>query len=161
MRLAVGGAAAAVGAFVLFVVVASLSGGERTGDAEAAGWTQVASMPQRRSYIAGAEIDRLIYTAGGMVGETGQPLATFTRYDPAQDEWETLPQLPEPTRAAAGAGVDGLFYVVGGTTAEGNTGAVWAWDGEEWSERAALPSPRFNHSAVALDGRLYVLGGFN
>lgn len=161
MRLAVGGAAAAVGAFVLFVVVASLSGGERTGDAEAAGWTQVASMPQRRSYIAGAEIDRLIYTAGGMVGETGQPLATFTRYDPAQDAWETLPQLPEPTRAAAGAGVDGLFYVVGGTTAEGNTGAVWAWDGEEWSERAALPSPLFNHSAVALDGRIYVLGGFN
>ena len=162
MRLAVAGAAAAaVVAFVLVLVVASLSGGERTSGAETAGWTQVASMPQRRSYIAAAEIDRLIYTAGGMVGDTGQPLATFTRYDPAQDEWETLPQLPEPTRAAAGAGVDGLFYVVGGTTAEGNTGAVWAWDGEAWSERAALPSPRFNHSAVALDGRIYVLGGFN
>ena len=35
MRLAVGGAAAAIGAFALFLVVASLSGGERTGDAEA------------------------------------------------------------------------------------------------------------------------------
>ena len=161
MRLALGAAAAAVGAFVLFLVVASLSDDEGAAEAEASGWTQVASMPQRRSYIAAAELDGSIYTAGGMVGDTGKPLATFTRYDPAEDAWETLPQLPEPTRAAAGAVAGGIVYVIGGTTADGNTSAVWAWDGEEWSERAPLPSPRFNHSAVALDGRIYVLGGFN
>jgi Kelch motif len=155
MRPALGAAAAAVGAFVLFFVVEALS------DGEAAGWEQVSSMPQRRSYIAAAELDGRIYTAGGMVGDTGRPLATVTRYDPARDAWETLPQLPVPTRAAAGAAADGIFYVIGGTTADGNTTAVWAWDGEEWSERAPLPSPRFNHSAVALDSRIYVLGGFH
>ena len=160
MRLALGAAAVAVGAFVLFFVVDALSD---DGDAEpeASGWTQVSSMPQRRSYIAAAELDGSIYTAGGMVGDTGRPLATFTRYDPAEDAWETLPQLPEPTRAAAGAGADGVFYVIGGTTAEGNTNAVWAWNGDEWSERAPLPSPRFNHAAVELGGKIYVLGGFN
>jgi hypothetical protein len=124
------------------------------------GWERAASMSQRRSYIAAAQVGNLIYTAGGMVGETGRPLATASRYDPAADRWQTLPQLPVPTRAAAGAALDGVVYVVVGTTPEGNTTAVWAWDGERWSARAPLPVPRFNHVAVALGGRLYVLGGY-
>jgi len=95
-----------------------------------------------------------------MVGDSGRPLATFTRYDARLDDWETLPQLPVATRAAAAAVVDGIFYVLGGTTPEGNTAAVWAWDGESWSARAPLPTPRFNHSAIELGGRIYVLGGF-
>jgi hypothetical protein len=120
-------------------------------------------MSQRRSYVAGAELAGYLYAAGGMVGETGRPLATFARYDPGGDRWEVLPALPEATRAGAAASVDGLVYVVGGTTAEGNTAATWAYDPEtrEWSERAPMPAPLFNHGAVALDGRLYVLGGYS
>jgi hypothetical protein len=150
-------AAVAVGAFAIVVAFAS-NGGD---DAVAREWEQVASMPQRRSYIAAAEVGGSIYTAGGMVGETGRPLATFTRYDPGQDTWEALPQLPVPTRAATGVGLDGHFYVIGGTVAGGNTAAVRVWDGTAWSERAPLPSPRFNHGAVAFDGRIYVFGGFS
>jgi Kelch motif len=117
-------------------------------------------MSQRRSYIAAAQVGPFIYTAGGMVGENGRPLHTFTRYDARSDEWTTLEPLPEPTRAAAAGVVDGVVYVTGGTTAEGNTAAVWAWDGRGWRARAPLPAPRFNHAAVTLAGRLYVLGGF-
>jgi hypothetical protein len=117
-------------------------------------------MPQRRSYVAGAQVGAAIYAAGGMVGETGRPLATFSRYDPAADEWTNLTQLPVPTRAAAAAAVDGVVYVIGGTTARGNTTAVWAWDGGAWRAKAPLPEPRFNHAAVALDHRIWVLGGF-
>jgi hypothetical protein len=156
VRLALGAAVAAVGAFVLFLVLADGGGG--AGDPE---WERVASMPQRRSYVAAAQIGELIYTAGGMVGDSGRPLATFTRYDPAADSWETLRQLPEPTRAAAAAAVDGTLYVTGGTTAEGNTADVWAWDGESWAAGPPLPSPRFNHAAVAVGDELYVLGGFH
>ncbi len=118
-------------------------------------------MPQRRSYIAAAEAGGLIYTVGGMVGETGRPLPTFTRYDPARDEWATLPQLPVATRAAAGVAAGGRVYVVGGTTASGNTRAVYTWNGRRWSGYRSLPVPRFNHAAVALGGRIYVLGGFD
>jgi N-acetylneuraminic acid mutarotase len=125
-----------------------------------AGWTQVASMSQRRSYIAAAQVDRFIYAAGGMVGETGRPLATFARYDTRRDVWETLRRLPVATRAAAAAAVDGVVYVIGGTTPAGNTRAVWAWDGSSWRARAPLPVARFNHAAVALDGRIWVLGGY-
>jgi N-acetylneuraminic acid mutarotase len=118
-------------------------------------------MSQRRSYVAAAELGGTIYVAGGMVGETGRPLATFTRYDPRSDSWETLERLPEPTRAAAAAALDGTIYVVGGTTEAGNTGALYAWDGRGWSERAPLRARRFNHSAVAVAGRLFVLGGLD
>ena len=155
MKLALGAVVAAVGAFVLFFLVA-----DGDGAGESAEWEQVASMPQRRSYVAAAQIDEAIYTAGGMVGDTGRPLATFTRYDAVADRWDTLPQLPQPTRAAAAAASGDTLYVFGGTTPDGNTGDVWAWDGEHWSARAPLPSPRFNHSAIAVGDDIYVLGGF-
>ena len=117
-------------------------------------------MPQRRSYIAGAQVGPVVYAAGGMVGETGRPLATFSRYDTRRDEWAQLPQLPVATRSAAGAALDGVVYVIGGTTPDGNTAAVWAWDGARWQARAPLPVPRFNHAAVAFGDRIWVLGGF-
>jgi hypothetical protein len=155
MRLAAGAALAVVGAFALFFTLSS-DGGE----AAAAGWEQVASLSQRRSYIASAQLGDRIFAAGGMVGETGRPLAAFTRYDAHRDEWTVLPQLPVPTRAAAAAGVGGTLYVIGGTTPDGNTDAVWAWDGARWTQRAPLPSARFNHAAVAVGPEVYVLGGY-
>ena len=139
----------------LVLVLAACGGGEEAAPAATAateGWERAASMPQRRSYVAAAQVGRFIYAAGGMVGDTGRPLATFTRYDTARDRWTTLPQLPEATRAAAAAAVDGVVYVVGGTTPAGNTRAVWAWDGKAWRPKAPLPSARFNHAAVAVGG---------
>jgi serine/threonine-protein kinase PknK len=138
---------------------ASLDG---DGEARAAPWERVASMSQRRSYIAAAQLDGFVYTAGGMVGETGRPLALASRYDAAADRWEVLPRLPVPTRAAAGAALGGHFHVIGGTTAAGNTAAVWAYEPRTrtWAARAPLPAPRFNHAAVALGDRIWVLGGF-
>ena len=145
-------AAAALGAAI------GWGGGEE--QAEAAPWTRAPSMSQRRSYIAAAQVGDVIYTAGGMVGETGRPLATFTRFDARIGGWQTLEQLPAPTRAAAAAAVGETLFVIGGTTPEGNTRAVWAWDGTGWAARAPLPEPRFNHAALTLGGQVYVLGGF-
>jgi hypothetical protein len=123
-------------------------------------WAYGPSLSSRRSYVAAAQIGPSIYVAGGMVGETGRPLATFQRLDTRKGSWETLSRLPMPTRAAAAAAVDGVVYVIGGTTPDGNTRAVWGWDGETWQARAPLPAARFNHEAVTLGGRVFVLGGF-
>jgi len=149
----------------LLVALAAAVGslGPGSAAAEAAPWTFAQSMSQRRSYIAAAEIDGSIFAAGGMVGETGRPLATLQRFDPQENRWTTLTPLPEAVRAAAAAAVDGVLYVIGGTTTEGNSRTVYAYDGREriWRERAELPQPRFNHAAVALAGKIYVLGGFH
>ena len=156
--------AAALAAAAAFALMACAGAGEEAARDpaahEAPGWERVTSMSQRRSYIAAAQVGRYVYAAGGMVGETGRPLATFARYDTAHDRWATLRPLPAATRAADAVSVDGTVYVIGGTTPDGNTRAVWAWDGDAWRAKAPLPEPRFNHAVVALDGRIWVLGGF-
>ncbi len=116
-------------------------------------------MSLRRRYIAAAEVDGSVYAAGGMVGETGRPLAVFQRYDPRKDEWTTLEPLPRPVRAAAAAAVDDTIYVTGGQP-DGRRVYAYTIGGGHWREVAPLPASRFNHAAVALDGVLYVLGGF-
>jgi hypothetical protein len=133
----------------------------RSGEPEA-GWELAASMSQRRSYIAAAELAGAVYAAGGMVGETGRPLSTLARYDVAADRWSALEPLPAPTRAAAAAALGGELYVLGGTTRSGNTTAVWSYRPETgaWRARAPMPAPRFNHAAAALGDRIYVLGGY-
>jgi hypothetical protein len=146
-------------ALAVAIAVAGCGGGEDSAQGEGE-WERGPSLSSRRSYIAAAQVGPSIYVAGGMVGETGRPLATFQRLDAEAGRWETLSPLPEPTRAAVAASVDGVVYVIGGTTPDGNTRAVWAWDGERWSARAPLPAPRFNHEAVTLGGKVYVLGGF-
>ena len=116
-------------------------------------------MSLRRSYIAAAEVDGAVYAAGGMVGETGRPLAVFQRFDPAQNAWTTLRQLPVPVRAAAAAAVGDTVYVTGG---QPDGRRVYAYDvgADAWRPVAPLPEPRFNHGAVAVGGVVYVLGGF-
>jgi N-acetylneuraminic acid mutarotase len=143
-----------------FIGALASAGGATT---PAAGWERAASLSQRRSYAAAATIGGRIYVAGGMVGETGRPLATVSRYDPRRDAWTTLAPLPTPTRSAAGTAFDGRFVVAGGTTAAGNVATVVALDprGGGWRRLASLPAPRFNHRLVALGGRLYALGGYD
>ena len=107
MRALVGIAALAAGLLV---------GGSADVDGVAAErtWERVASMSQRRSYVAAAELAGRIYAAGGLVGATGRPLATVSRYDPGRDAWTTLAPLPEPRAGAGAAGHDGALYVIGG-----------------------------------------------
>jgi hypothetical protein len=146
------------------VAILAGCGGGKEASSEEDGWELARSMSQRRSYIAGAQVGELVYAAGGMVGESGRPLATFQRFDPAANSWTGLERLPEPVSAAAAAAVGSTVYVTGGQGLGRATGRqAWAFDTERpgWRTVASLPEPRFNHSAIALRGRLYVLGGFS
>jgi hypothetical protein len=107
-------------------------------------------------------VGQAVYVAGGMVGETGRPLATFQRFDAQENRWTTLERLPAPVRAAAAAAVGRTIYVIGGSTPEGSGGQVYAYDidGASWREVAPLPEPRFNHAAVTIGNLVVVLGGF-
>src|SRR5436189_2726361 len=157
--------AAIAAAVVALAAVLGTRGPGDAAEAQAKGgqWHFAASMSQRRSYLAAAELDGKIYAAGGMVGETGRFLSVFQRFDPKENDWTTLPQLPIPTRAGAGAALDGKVYVFGGQTEAGVTKRVLAYDvaTRTWEEQARLPRPIFNAAAVAMDGKIYVLGGFS
>lgn len=151
-------------ALAAWVAILAGCGGGQEAASEDDGWQLARSMSQRRSYIAAAQVGDLLYAAGGMVGESGRPLATFQRFDPAANSWTGLQRLPEPVSAAAAAAIGPTIYVVGGQGLGRATGRqLWAYDTGRpgWRTLAPLPEPRFNHSAVALGGSLYVLGGFS
>ena len=119
-------------------------------------------MSSRRSYLATAEVGGSIYVAGGMVGETGRPLATFQRFVVAEQRWETLSPLPRPIRAAHAAALGDTIYVIGGQTARGRADTAYAYDigTARWREIAPLPFSRFNAAVVAWNGRIWAIGGY-
>ena len=124
-------------------------------------WHSAASMPERRSYFAAAQLGGDIYVAGGMVGASGTYVLRNERFDPRRNRWTREPDLPREARAAAGAAFEGKLFVIGGQTEQGVTRRVYAFDPRtrRWSTRAPLPAPRYNAAAAALAGRLYVAGG--
>jgi N-acetylneuraminic acid mutarotase len=124
-------------------------------------WQSAASMPERRSYFAAAQIGGSVYVSGGMVGASGKYVLKLDRFDPSRNRWARLPDQPQPARAAAGAALGRSLYVLGGQTPAGVTRRVLAYDTRtrRWSTRARLPAPRYNAAAASLDGRLYVVGG--
>jgi hypothetical protein len=124
-------------------------------------WHSAASMPERRSYFAAAQLGGDVYVAGGMVGASGTYVRRLERFDPRRNSWTRQPDLPTEARAAAGAAFEGKLFVLGGQTERGVTRRVYAFDPltRRWSVRAPLPAPRYNAAAASLGGRLYVAGG--
>jgi N-acetylneuraminic acid mutarotase len=124
-------------------------------------WHSAASMPERRSYFAAAQIGGAVYVSGGMVGASGKYVLRLERFDPARNSWTRLRDQPQPSRAAAGAALGRRLYVIGGQTPAGVTRRVVAYDTRthRWSLRAPLPAPRYNAAAAVLDRKLYVVGG--
>jgi Kelch motif len=124
-------------------------------------WQTAASMPERRSYFAAAQLGGDIYVAGGMVGASGRYVLRLQRFDPRRDTWTREPDLPGEARASAGAAYRGRLVVAGGQTQSGVSRHVYAFDPRtrRWSVLAQLPAPRYNAAAAALGGRLYVAGG--
>jgi hypothetical protein len=153
--------AAALGAAALLGGVVPIAATAHAGRANVAPWRTAASMPDRRSYFAAAQIGGDVYVAGGMVGASGRYVLHLQRFDPARDRWTRLPDLPGEARAAAGAAFDGRLVVVGGQTGRGVSRTIYAYDpaARRWSTGPPLPAPRYNAAAAALGGRLYVAGG--
>jgi hypothetical protein len=124
-------------------------------------WQSAASMPERRSYFAAAQIGGDVYVAGGMVGASGRYVLRLDRFDARENRWTRLPDLPGEARAAAGAAYGGRLFVLGGQTSRGTSRRVYAFDpkARAWTVRAPLPAGRYNAAAAAVGGKLYVVGG--
>ena len=93
----------------------------------AAPWHTAASMPERRSYFAAAQIGGDVYVAGGMVGASGTYVLRLERFDPRATAGRASPTCrarrarPRAPRSAASstssaarrpAGVSRRVYVV-------------------------------------------------
>jgi non-specific serine/threonine protein kinase len=153
--------AAALGAAALLGGVVPIAATAHAGRANVAPWRTAASMPDRRSYFAAAQIGGDVYVAGGMVGASGRYVLHLQRFDPARDRWTRLPDLPDPRGGTGAAAIAGRVVSVGGESPPGTNRTVWALrpgDGA-WTALPDIPTPRHGLGVVALGGRIWAIAG--
>lgn len=121
-------------------------------------WTEGVPIPQERSELAAAVIDRQIYVVGGFGG--GQRV---DRYDVAGQTWERVADLPVGVHHPGVGALAGILYAAGGYTGDRHQAVdhLWAYDpaADVWAERAPLPVAKGALGLSAVDGTLYAVGG--
>lgn len=134
-------------------------------------WTDLAPLPEPRSSLDAAILDRSIYVAGGwnLQGESSRDAHWYEdilRFDLDKPEagWQSLPGPGHVSRAISLAAYDGKIYMIGGIGKNGITRKVSVFDpaGQAWSEGPELKpdnrSAGFATSSFATGGKLYVTG---
>jgi N-acetylneuraminic acid mutarotase len=124
-------------------------------------WKDAADLPTPREHLAAASDGRYLYAVGGRDLSAAKNLATFERYDPADDSWTNLDDMPEKVGSVGAAFVDGRVVAVGGEGVTEPSDAVQAFDVESngWSELPTLPAPRHGVAVATLEDSLYAIGG--
>jgi uncharacterized repeat protein (TIGR01451 family) len=122
-------------------------------------WTTKAPMPNgARAYAAAAEMDGLIYVAGGWQNEN-----VVEVYDPANDSWSTVAPM-NVGRQSAGlvAAPDGYLYVSGGGNGWAGLNSAERYDpaSDTWIVIPTLnDSDRAGSASAYAAGRIFAIGG--
>ncbi|VAH84069.1 unnamed protein product [Triticum turgidum subsp. durum] len=76
-------------------------------------WTALSKMNVARCDFACAEVNGVIYVAGGF-GPSGDSLSSVEVYDPEQNKWTLIGGLRRPRWGCFGCSFEGKMYVMGG-----------------------------------------------
>jgi len=121
----------------------------------------LAEMPTARNSLGAAEVDGVIYAAGGHV--PGSDLSAFEAYDIGADMWSGRPVLPNACASISGAVLswNGKVYVAGGNlyATDRETIQIYNPDTDSWSESSSSGVGRRCVAAAVVDGIIYVIGG--
>lgn len=136
-------------------------------------WTTGAPAPTKRTEVAAARLNELIYVVGGFEKPSLGNILNFAisdrveAYDPHTDTWVTKAQLPIPLHHAGIASIDGRLYVIGGFTRSALSvwhpvGSVYMYDPERdaWAQRSPMPTARGALGVTAWEGKIFAIGGF-
>ncbi|WP_197452137.1 DUF3386 family protein [Rosistilla carotiformis] len=141
-------------------------------DIEADKWTDLAKLPEPRSSLDAAVVDRKVYAVGGwnLQGKDGSRDApwneTVSVFDLDQPDagWKTIDGPGYKLRAASVAEHDGKLYVLGGISPGGFLRKTSVYDPSTctWSEGPEMvgdsPMTGFATSTFAVGGHLYSTG---
>jgi hypothetical protein len=124
-------------------------------------WQTRASGSIARRLPAVAQVNGILYAAGGALPNSTSSTNAFEAYDPVNNTWSVKPSMPVATQQAAAAELNGLFYAVGGGTCCGPLPTLQVYNPatNSWMIKASMPTARFAPAAAAVDGILYVAGG--
>ena len=123
-------------------------------------WTAIADYPSNIMDNTCAELDGLIYCAGGFDGF--ENLNTAQVYNPGANTWSSIADMSEVREKPVAIGIDGKFYVTGGWDNNGNPSPVLEiYDPalNTWATGASIPTPYAASTGVNLEGKFYVIGG--
>lgn len=139
-------------------------------DPEENRWISLAPMPEKLTHAGQATDGKVIYLAGGFVGDhPGGSSNRLWRYHIARNEWGEGPPLPAPRGGGALVILNQRLHFFGGTVRR--PGGKYEQDHEDhwildladpaagWKTAAPLPNPRNHMGGCALDGKIYSVGG--
>lgn len=128
-------------------------------------WASKANMPIAVAGAAAAELDRVLYVAGGDCLASPHVTNAFFAYRLDTDSWTRKADMPTARVAADAVAVDGIVCVMGGgdIRAEVVTRVVEAYDPktETWTTRTPMPAARLCPTCCTLKGLVYVIGGYD
>jgi N-acetylneuraminic acid mutarotase len=125
-------------------------------------WTTKADMPTKRSGMAVAVVNGVIYAIGGISSDGYE--TKNEAYDPFANSWTTKNPLPTGRVGLAAAAVDGVIYAIGGwsySVLYENKNEAYDPVTNTWTTRQNMPTGRHALAAVAVDGVIYAIGGYS
>ncbi|MEZ5317124.1 MAG: kelch repeat-containing protein [Vicinamibacterales bacterium] len=133
-------------------------------DLASGAWRRMKDMPVALTHAPPAEIDGIVWLAGGFEGDhPGPATARVWRWDPRRDEWSEGPSLPAARGSGALVALDRTLHYFGGFLPDRNTDSADHWILEPgaaaWVSRAPMPHPRGHLEGIVLDGRIYAISG--
>ncbi|MFT5432165.1 MAG: hypothetical protein ACI9OJ_002863, partial [Myxococcota bacterium] len=123
-------------------------------------WAEIAAPLLPRGAAGAAEIDGVIYVAGGLT-PTGAS-NTLMSYTLATDSWDELTPMDVAREHIGACALNGKLHVFGGRLGGLNnhdTHRVYDPSLDEWSSAEPLPTARSGVGVVRLNGRCHVFGG--
>jgi N-acetylneuraminic acid mutarotase len=127
--------------------------------AQSGGWRQAAGVPDPRSEVAAALVNRQIAMVGGF-SQTGGNSRRVDSFSPSRNRWRRLPDLPLAVDHSTAAAFRGVLYVAGGYRSDrAPSREAFAFRDGSWRRLPRMPSPRAAAGAAFSSGKLYVMGG--
>lgn len=133
-------------------------------------WTRLTPLPEKLTHAGQATDGRLIYLAGGFVGNhPGGSSHKLWVYDVAANSWSEGPRMPAKRGGGALVHLGGALHYFGGTfRPKGGDyvqdyGDHWVLQLDDqdagWTMAASLPNPRNHIGGCVADGKIYAVGG--
>jgi N-acetylneuraminic acid mutarotase len=126
------------------------------------GWRAEANMSDPVIFASAAEINGIIYVAGGL--DSGGRASTLQAYNPATNKWATLAPLPETLYQSDGAGViNSQLYIVGGWNGSLPTDKLYVYDppSNKWAQKASMSHLSACGVTGVINAMLYVTTACN
>ncbi|OEL16008.1 F-box/kelch-repeat protein, partial [Dichanthelium oligosanthes] len=119
-------------------------------------WTVLAKMNVARRDFACAEVNGVIYVAGGL-GPDGDSLSSVEAYNPQQNKWILIQSLRRPRWGCFACGFNGKLYIMGGRSSFtiGNSRSVDVYDPDRHAWEEIKRGRVMVTSHAVLDKRLF------